>query len=260
MSAAANDDPVGIVFDIKEFSLYDGPGLRCTVFLKGCPLRCTWCHNPEGQNHEPEVMKSASGDRLVGTRQRASELESKILSYVPIFAAGNGGVTFSGGEPLSQAGFVINAMKRLKGKVHLLLQTSGHADASAFDEAASLADEVYFDVKLIDNSLHRAYTGMDNSLILENLRRLDRSGQSYRLRFPLIPGVTDLPENYENIRNFVDSHLKNCGGLDLLPYNQSAGGKYSALGRTFEPNFDETQTARVEPDFFRTVLKDVRAL
>jgi len=253
-------DPAGIIFDVKEFSMFDGPGLRCTVFLKGCPLRCTWCHNPEGQNPEPEVMRTAVGERVAGERYYASELEKKLLSYTPIFATRNGGITFSGGEPLYQAEFVISVMKRLKGKIHLLLQTSGCAATSAFEEAASLADEVYFDLKLIDPELHRAYTGIDNSVILNNLERLDRLKQNYRLRFALIPGVTDTQENYRAIGNFATNRLKNCGGLDLLPYNPAAGGKYMALGRAFEPGFDEKQDVRVTPDFFRTIIKDVRAL
>ena len=256
------EDPCGIIFDIKEFSLYDGPGLRCTVFLKGCPLRCSWCHNPEGQNFQPEVMKSASGGRLVGTRQRASEVEKEILSYTPIFAASNGGVTFSGGEPLAQPEFLINVMRRVKNKLHVLLQTSGYAPAAVFEAAAALADEVYFDLKLIDPQTHRDYIGKDNIPILENLLRLDRLGQKYRIRVPLIPGVTDTPKNYGDIRDFIASHLRsgNCGGLDLLPYNPAAGGKYQAIGRTFEPGFDERQELHVEPDFFRTVVKDVRSL
>ena len=253
-------NPVGIVFDIKEFSVFDGPGLRCTVFLKGCPLRCVWCHNPEGQNPEPEVMRTTVDERMVGKRFSASELEEKLLSYAPIFANGTGGITFSGGEPLFQAEFVVDVMKRLKGKIHLLLQTSGYAAASAFDEAAFLADEAYFDLKLVDSELHQIYTGVDNSVIMENLKRLDRSGQSYRLRVPLIPGVTDTPENYEAIRNFAAKYLKNCGGLDLLPYNPAAGGKYQALGRTFAPGFDEKRDLHVMPDFFRSVIEDVRAL
>ena len=229
-------------------SLVDGPGIRVVIFVQGCDLGCPQCHNPEshprGGGREYTVRevirlmkKSGPGRRMVK------------------------GVTFSGGEPLAQSEFLINVMQRVKNKLHILLQTSGYAPFTVFGTAVDLADEVYFDLKLIDPQIHRNYTGKDNFLILENLLRLDRSGQKYRIRVPLIPGVTDTPKNYESIRDFIADRLSgNCGGLDLLPYNPAAGGKYQGMGRTFEPGFDETVKPRVEPDFFKTVVKDVKSL
>jgi pyruvate formate lyase activating enzyme len=254
-------EPSGVVFDIKEFSLYDGPGLRCTVFLKGCPLRCSWCHNPEGISPAPEAMLSSSGERTVGRRFSASELAAKLLAYKPLFEGNGGGVTFSGGEPLFQARFVTDVMRRLKGEVHIVLQTSGYAPRSAFASAAEASDIVFFDLKLVDEALHRRHTGAGNSEILGNLKHLDSSGHDYRIRVPLIPGVTDTPENYAAIRGFISDNLRgNLRGIDLLPYNSAAGGKYRAVGRIFRPDFDERMPIRVDLDALSGVAKEVKAL
>ncbi len=256
------DNPLGMVFDIKEFALYDGPGLRCTVFLKGCPLRCSWCHNPEGLAPEPETLETAAGVRRVGRTYDAADLTRILLGYKPVFDAVGGGVTFSGGEPLLQAEFVGAVMRGLHGAVHLVLQTSGYAEAEVFRTAAGLADLVFFDLKIIDAALHREFTGVDNRRILDNLETLNREGLPYRLRIPMIPGVTDTAENYRAMRSFIENRLSPCTaqGLDLLPFNPLAGGKYQAVGRRFAPGFDETRPESILPDYFRDIVKEVKVL
>ncbi len=256
------DNPSGTVFDIKEFALYDGPGLRCTVFLKGCPLGCTWCHNPEGLSPEPETLRTAVGERRVGQVYTAEELAQKLATYLPVFAAVGGGVTFSGGEPLMQAIFLAAVMQRLKGKIHLLLQTSGFAAKEIFLAAARLADLVFFDLKIIDPAEHRRFTGVDNRLILENLETLNRSGLPYRLRWPIIPGVTDTAENYRALAAFIEKRLSPCRalGLDLLPFNPAAGGKYQAVGRIFQPGFDTGKPENIHPEYFRDLIQEVNVL
>lgn len=162
-----------------------------------------------------------------------------------------------------QAGFLIETMRRLKGRLSVLLQTSGYADKKDFTDAIAWADMVYFDLKLVNSELHKRYTGADNSIILDNLEQLDRSARVYRIRIPMIPGVTDTERNYSDIRDFIKNHLgagNNLEGIDLLPYNQSAGGKYRALGRQFEPFFDEKAALRIEPDFFRQVTREAKIL
>lgn len=253
----------GIVFDIKELALFDGPGLRCTVFLKGCPLRCSWCHNPEGIGAKPEIMTSASGSRTVGKEYTVDELVNRLLSYSPIFAGTEGGITFSGGEPLFQAGFLLETMRRLKNKMHLLLQTSGLAPKKAFVEAIHLSDLVYFDLKLIDAGQHKVHAGVDNAVILDNLKSLGKSGVQYRLRMPLIPSVTDTHDNYEKAREFIASELSghdNLRGIDLLPYNRAAGGKYESLGQKYQPGFNEDRNISVCPEFFTGIVREVNVL
>jgi pyruvate formate lyase activating enzyme len=250
----------GLVFDIKEFALFDGPGLRCTVFFKGCPLRCSWCHNPEGLEQAPEVLQSGAGSRTCGVYYGLADLAERLLRYAPVFEGTEGGVTLSGGEPLMQGEFVQKLMLLLKGKLHLLLQTSGYAPEKVFLDTASLADMVYFDFKLADPLEHKKHTGKDNAPILKNLRALDHSGIPYRLRLPLIPGLTDTPENYRGIGDFIEKFLcsgNNLQGLDLLSYNPAAGGKYKAAGRVFAPDFDERRPPNPDPDFFKGLVKEV---
>lgn len=256
-------EPVGVVFDIKEFAIYDGPGLRCTVFMKGCPLHCSWCHNPEGIAPEPETMRNAAGSRIVGVGYTVSALVDRLMAYAPVFAGGMGGVTFSGGEPLYQADFLIAVLKRLRGKMHIVLQTTGFAPRDAFLAATELADLVYFDVKLIDPARHELFTGKDNAAILANLKALDRSGKPYRIRIPLVPGVTDTEENYAGIRDFIAEELgfgDSLLGVDLLPYNRAAGGKYCAVDRKYIPGFDEDKPLEIHPETFQAIVREVTVL
>ena len=121
----------GVVFDIKEFTIHDGPGIRTTVFMKGCPLSCTWCHNPEGQSRQPQVIRSLAGERLAGQRYEASELAALLNEQAEILRANEGGITFSGGEPLLQADFVAEVIDLLKG-VHILLDSCGYGNQRDF--------------------------------------------------------------------------------------------------------------------------------
>jgi len=246
----------GIIFDIKEFAIYDGPGLRCTVFFKGCPMHCAWCHNPEGIDPQPQTMTTSTGSRIVGQEWESAALAKKLLEYGHIFNETEGGITFSGGEPLMQAQFVYELVTLLNGKMHLLLQTSGFAAQSEFLKIASIVDIVYFDIKLADPVLHRQYTGKDNEIILQNLAALNNSGKPYRIRFPLIPGVTDTEENYNGVLKIIkENYSHTMLGLDLLSYNSAAGGKYQAVGKEYNPGFDEYAPLNVWPDFFSEVTE-----
>src|SRR5512142_3396878 len=137
----------GIVFDIKEFTIHDGPGIRTTVFMKGCPLACTWCHNPEGQSMKPQLIRGLAGDRMAGQRYTAVELAALLNQQVEILRTSEGGITFSGGEPLLQAEFVCEVIDLLD-HVHILLDTSGHGDSQDFRHLVDRSDMVYFDLKL----------------------------------------------------------------------------------------------------------------
>lgn len=239
----------GIVFDIREFTIHDGPGIRVTVFLKGCPLRCSWCHNPEGLSPRPQLMHGSAGTRLVGFEIEDSELAARLASQAELLAAGEGGVTFSGGEPLAQVSFMARTIDRIGG-MHVVLDTSGYAPGPDFRLAAGKAGLVFFDLKIMDPDLHRKFTGVDNDQILRNLDVLEVLGVPYVVRVPLIPGVTDTASNLRAIARRVAGR-PGLRGVDLLPYNTAAGGKYSACGLAFDPGFDERRPVAADTKPFR---------
>ncbi|MGE4285623.1 MAG: radical SAM protein [Phycisphaerae bacterium] len=246
----------GIVFDIKEFALNDGPGIRTTVFMKGCPMRCKWCHNPEGLLMEPQLMLSAGHRRLSGKEYDSATLAELLMNNSDVYYESAGGVTFSGGEPLMQAGFVGEVIDRLV-DVHVLLDTSGFAEEGVFKKLAEKVDHVYFDVKLIDAESHKKWTGVSNEPILHNLFALDELGVSYTLRVPLVPRVTDTPENLTKIAVLAQK-LKNVSELHLLSYNSYAGSKYEAVGLKYEIEAEGEEEQVSTEQFFSGVIAPVR--
>ena len=137
----------GIVFDIKEFTVHDGPGIRTTVFLKGCPLACMWCHNPESQSMQPQIIRSPSGERLAGTEYTAEELAFLLNQPAELLRSNEGGITFSGGEPLFQAEFVAEVINLLN-DLHVVLDTCGYAPEKDFLPLLDRSDLVYYDLKV----------------------------------------------------------------------------------------------------------------
>jgi pyruvate formate lyase activating enzyme len=246
----------GMVFDIREFTVHDGPGIRTTVFLKGCPLRCSWCHNPEGMSPLPEIIESPSGNRVVGRHYTAERLSDILNRQAPILTANGGGITFSGGEPLTQAAFLAEVLDILS-DVHVLLDTSGYAPESDFRRVAQKCDLVYFDLKLVDREAHVRHTGVDNSRILSNLAVLATMDVPFVIRVPLIPGVTDTDENFAAIAR-IANQLAGLIRVDLLPYNRAAGGKYLALRKQFCPTYDESQPVHINLDAFEAAGVRVR--
>lgn len=270
----------GTVFAIEEFSIYDGPGIRTTVFLKGCPLRCSWCHNPEGQKREAEVIKSPNGCaacgncikyaevsdgkpvfgeesikncpnnllRRCGTLYSPEELCETILKNEKILNYG-GGVTFSGGEPLRQNDFLTECLERLHGRVNTAVQTSGYCTPEKFERVLAVADMFLYDLKLADNRQHIKYTGVANLDIKANYSRLAASGKAMITRIPLIPGVTDTEENIKAIAAFMTEN--NIFYAELMPYNKMAGSKYKAVGREYKPDFDP----KIEPQPHREIFE-----
>lgn len=221
----------GIIFDIKEMAIHDGPGLRTTVFMKGCPLRCQWCHNPEGLDAAPQQANSNGDTRTVGREYTSAELAELLNSQADIFRTTGGGFTFSGGEPLKQAPFLAEVIDQLH-KTHLLLDTSGYASAEDFALLLPKVDHVYYDLKLLNDEEHRRWTGVSNQPILDNLYTMDRQGTPYTIRFPLIPQITDTESNLKNLLNTIEP-LQNLSELHILPYNALAGGKYETYGMRY---------------------------
>ena len=246
----------GVVFEIREFALHDGPGIRTTVFLKGCPLRCSWCHNPEGWITDPQMMHGQAGDRLIGKEYSSTELATLLNRQADILRANQGGVTFSGGEPLEQAEFVSEVCDQLD-DLHVVFDTSGYGTEEAIRGVAEKVDLFYFDLKLMDGAAHQHFTGRDNSLIFSNLGLLGALEASFVIRVPLVPGVTDTDENLSSIAEAVLG-LPGLLRVDLLPYNRAAGGKYRNLGLPFIPLYDEHGAVRFSTDAFRELGVPVR--
>lgn len=220
----------GIIFDIKEFSIHDGPGVRVTVFMKGCPLKCDWCHNPEGMSPLPQY-NSQTG-KAVGKEWTIDELIRRMDSYNPFLKNCGGGITFSGGEPGMQADFLMEFAKR-RPEVHKLLDTSGYCEPKKFAALAEQFDMIYFDLKPIDDAAHRKYTGVSNHMILENLKYLMEIRKKTILRMPMIPEITDTRRNLEDARELIEKECMQGTEIHLLPYNQLAGGKYPIYGMEY---------------------------
>lgn len=264
----------GIVFDIEEFAVYDGPGIRCAVFVKGCPLRCMWCHNPEGLSCKPQRVITQSlcihcdtckhicpspenciacGKcaqacpkgciRIAGTRMTAGEVADKIRRQAKILEMNGGGVTFSGGEVLLQSDFII-AIRKLIPEVHALIETSGFAKEDVFRRTAEAMDMVIMDIKIVDPVLHKKYTGADNAQILHNLGVLKALGKPYRIRVPLIPTVNDTCENMEATAKLLEG-AEMLEKVELLRYNKAAGAKYGGVGMEYSVDFPENQEPNI---------------
>lgn len=258
----------GLVFSIEEFSVFDGPGIRSTVFFKGCPLRCSWCHNPEGQSFEREILvnrreclhcgsctalaKKLTGSaelceecvtvcpkgliRVAGTEYTSEELCAKLLKNKAFYVGG--GVTFSGGEPLARPRFLSECLESLAGRIHTAVQTSGFCAEDDFADVLKLADMFLFDLKIIDRDTAFDHLGVDNGVILDNFERLCESGKDFIVRIPLIPEVVASEKNLTDIIGILKRH--DIKYAEALTYNKLAGAKYSLLGREYSPRFDPT--------------------
>jgi len=247
----------GVIFDIKEFTLHDGSGVRTTVFLKGCPLRCIWCHNPEGLSIKPQLMVKnnlckgcgkcfmpcahaecapfkrcvhACPDGLVsisGQEMTAQDFVDKLNKTLDFNKAMGGGVTLSGGEPLFQPDFTLAVLTLLD--CHKAIQTCGYADPSVFQKMVDAADYIMMDIKIADRELHKKYTGVYNDVILENLDYLRNSGKEYLIRTPMIKGITDTEDNLAGIAGLIGD-----SPWEKLPYNDMAGAKYKMLNMKYQ--------------------------
>lgn len=230
-----------LVTDIRRGSLEDGPGMRTVVFFKGCPLSCRWCHNPECISFEKETLfypekcigcgKCAegcyAGARVVcGREMTAEQVLKKILADRPYYGT-EGGVTFSGGEPLAQAPFLRVLLPMLKEA-----GIPAAAETTMFlweEDVLSALSFVLCDIKTMDNEKHQRYTGVSNRTILANIRRLDTLGIPFCIHTPLIPGVNDTREDITAIRDFAKA-LTHVTGYSLLPYSPLGIPKRRALG------------------------------
>jgi len=265
----------GTIFDVKKFSIHDGPGIRTTIFFKGCPLACLWCHNPESQSREPELIfwesrcikcgacREACGPgaiaadltvnaekctlcgdcvaacyaearEMVGQKMTAAQVMAEIERDVPFYDESEGGVTFSGGEPLAQPDFLLSLLQACQERdIHTAVDTCGFAPWPVLDTIRKYVDLFLYDLKLMDEAQHRRFTGASNELIFSNLRALSERGHNIFLRVPIVPGVNDSDEHVRRMGAFAAAlpHLKQ---VDVLPYHHIAAEKYQRLGKPYE--------------------------
>lgn len=216
------------LFNIQKFCLHDGPGIRTTVFFKGCNLRCAWCANPESQAMAPEEM----GGKPVGRAYTLEEVLEETCKDKPFYDQSGGGVTLSGGEPLMQADFACALCDALHAQgVSVGIETAALADTGAFERVLGKLDFAQIDLKHWDEEKHRLGTGVGNAQILNNLRLALASSLPVIVRIPVIPGFNDSPAD---ARAFGDL-LAGLGAreVQLMPFHQLGELKYSDLGRPY---------------------------
>ena len=259
----------GLIFDIQRFSVHDGPGIRTTVFMKGCSLRCAWCHNPEGLSAAPQIRflkescigcQRCRGERteqaargcpagalsVCGSLMSVDEVLDLVLRDRDFYAR-TGGVTFSGGECLTQSDFVVDVLSRLTPLgIHTAIDTSGAVSWESIEKTLGVCDLYLYDVKCADTSLHLKYTGQGNERILDNLRRLSACGKPIWIRVPVIPDVNDSDEQMQAIARIV-SKTPSVHKVTLMPYHTLGINKYEQLGLSVPYQTDKRiEQARLE--------------
>lgn len=230
----------GTIFDIKRFAVHDGPGVRTTVFLKGCPLKCPWCHNPEGMDPRVESCQTKrvlDGKEFrqkseIGRRVLVSELINELEDDRLIMEESGGGITFSGGEPLMQHQFLRSMLEACKEKeLHTAVDTSGFAKETAIKEIIPLTRLFLFDLKSLDPEVHAEITGAPLDVILSSFKSIADSGVNIRLRIPVVPGFNHSAKDLELYLDFISKYKDRLDGVHLLPFHSVAGNKFKKLER-----------------------------
>ena len=253
-----------LIFDIKRYAINDGPGIRTTIFMKGCPLRCVWCHNPEGWSPQPQVLYKRSkcigchtceqegfvvddcptkAREVCGREYTMDELMAEVEKERVIMEDSGGGVTICGGEPLMHPEGTLEILRELGRRgFHRTVDTTLYAQPDVVKAVAQECELLLIDLKLMDSEKHRLYTGVGNELILQNIRLIAEVGHDFRIRIPLIDGVNADNENMEATARFLYSlHSSPSqggvggGSVHLLPYHDVGKDKHLRIGSRYNP-------------------------
>lgn len=269
----------GIILNIQKYSIHDGPGIRTTVFFKGCPLNCAWCHNPESQQFAREIVYfdnrcTSCGKCVVSCPQNAIFINENNVQYNKnqctlcekcidvcinnareiagksynvdqlmheiqkdsiFYEESGGGVTFSGGEPLSQIAFLEEVLKKCKEKgIHTTLDTTVYSSWASIERIMDYTDLFLIDIKHMDSIVHKKYTTVNNELILENIKKLSALKKNIYIRVPIIPGINDDIENLSKLREFLSK--LNIIQINLLPYHKIGMDKYYRIHMDYKLN------------------------
>jgi pyruvate formate lyase activating enzyme len=277
MPSSEKDPDYGLVSKIQRYSIKDGPGIRTTVFLKGCSMQCEWCCNPELINPQPEILKDQNvcihcGEcfsncpedtileeaneyvinrtlctvcgicvevcpvgayELIGRTMSVNELVLELMKDQVFYEVSDGGITFSGGEPTLQYGFVKKVAQELKrNQIHIALDTCGNVPWAYLQELIDVIDLVLYDIKFANNDKHTRFTGESNEVIMQNAEKLSDIGIPLIIRLPLLPGINDTPDDINGIVSFIQG-LETVQRVDILPYHRLGIGKYLMLGKEY---------------------------
>lgn len=305
MTTGSNKEITGIISNIQRFTVHDGPGIRTELFLKGCPLKCLWCSNPENLKMEPQVgvvnkncigvdkcgwcLKACSpeGNILIvednevvridrtkcvnclacakacpagalviyGTKYTVPEIVKIIMEDHTFYETSNGGVTFSGGDPLVQWEFTLAVLRECRRRsIHTCVESELYCKTEILDEILPFTNLFFTDIKHMNSEKHRKYTGVGNETILENIKYVAKKGTPLVIRMPVVPGYNDDDENIEATARFIKSDLNNgIRQLQLLPYRLLGLEKYESLGM-------EYPMAGTEPPKSEKYLSGIRKL
>lgn len=239
---------VPYIFNIQKFSLHDGPGIRTTVFFKGCPMRCLWCHNPESQKFEPELN--------FGQQYTVRELVKLLKKDQIFYDQSGGGVTLSGGEVMAQdMDYIVEILQALEREgISVVIDTSGFASTENFARVLPYTDLFLYDLKMIDDEKHQRYTGVSNKQVLTNLKYLSELGARIELRMIMVKGVNMADEDITEVISWLQKEDIKLTGITLLPYHDFGRDKYRKLNRECTQNFEKPSEA--ELNHIKNMLED----
>jgi pyruvate formate lyase activating enzyme len=252
-----------LIFDIKRFAIHDGPGIRTTLFFKGCPLTCSWCHNPESRNAEPQKYehidkvgsKEFISEKTIGTYYTSEQLLNEVKKDKIFYTESGGGITCSGGEPLSQHSFLNKFLIECRSEgIHTALDTSGYAETKVIMHIAPNVDLFLFDIKHLDNTRHKQFAGVKNDIVLRNFKCLINAGYNVTARVPVIPEINAEKKYMDQLDKYLSNLIcDNFNEVHLLPYHKIGCSKYDKFNIGINQSFMEPPVELLEE--YSTIFK-----